>query len=368
MPAPRIPPPVSPAPPSGSGISSSSYYSRPSNQYAVVDQVDSSSLSSLEEEALTVEEELPNIADGFMIGSPKQESAPAQTVQQIQPMTQQQQVVASSQTTTLTSSLELSGIPSPLPPPESMERMALLNLLVHRIEMKLTSLETTANSDVTTVVKEITIVKIGNVDIMTRRLRGMDLNPRLLWSSSQVVTFEAVLEYKCDDEEEKEACKDNAETLTKEIIHELDPTTMTTSNEKSSNVDNEGEDWSNIHTSPSSSFVWIPNPSEIDVEVITAKPTNMPTSNPTSPPTSHPIFIPTHSPTLNPIEQSMQTYSVNIEIETSSKPTMKPISNKPTSPTAITENEWFSNAGLFQGDASKRYCGYDWADVVSHCL
>ena len=387
-PAPRVPPPPPvPKPPSGSSISSSSYYSRPSNQYAVPVQPQQQEAQVVPEppqqttqsfnEADTVNE-LPNIADGFMIGPPKEdqqsitplvESSPAQTIlpakqQQVQPI-----ATTITQSTIITSSLELSGIPSTIPPQGSMERMALLNLLVHRIESKLTSSLLT-----TSTVKEITILSIGDVDMTTRRLRhshrgnkrnGQD---RALWSSTQVVKFEALLEYSCGEEDE-DSCMENAQASAEEIVNELEPSSPNTgSTVTSSNVDNEGEDWDNIN-GPSSSFVWLPNPSEnVAIEVITSKPTNLPTSNPTPSPTPIPTNVPTPSPSVsNIISQSMQSYSVSIEIE-SPKPTTQPTSMKPTSPSAIVGNKWFSDAGLFQGDASKRYCGYDWVDVVNNCL
>jgi molybdopterin converting factor small subunit len=276
---------------------------------------------------------------------------------------QQQQVAPAVQTATITSSLELSGIPSVIPPSGSMERMALLNLLVHRIDSQLSSL--TNNP-----VRDITILAIGDTDMTLRRLRGGGNNDvesadnRSLWSTIQVVKFQALLEYICGDKNEEE-CINNAQASADDVIRHLASKSPTVSPASSNNgVDNTGEDWSSIND-PSSSYVWIPDPSnEVDYEVITSKPTSPPTFHPSLPPTANPTPSPTLTPSSLPI-QSMQSYTVNIQIDTNIP---EPTSSKPTSPSAITDNEWFTNAGFFQGEASKRFCGYDWNDVVTNCL
>jgi molybdopterin converting factor small subunit len=248
---------------------------------------------------------------------------PVQVVQQ-----QQQHVAPAVQTATITSSLELSGIPSVIPPPGSMERMALLNLLVHRIDSQLSSL--TNNP-----VRDITILAIGDTDMTLRRLRGRgggnndveSVDNRSLWSTIQVVKFQALLKYICGDKNEEE-CINNAQASADDVIRQLASKSPTVSPASSNNgVDNTGEDWSSVND-PSSSYVWIPNPSnEVDYEVITSKPTGVPTFHPSLPPTANPTPSPTVTPSSSPM-QSMQSYTVsNIQIDTnipertSSKPT-----------------------------------------------
>eukprot|EP00956_Cyclotella_meneghiniana_P020360 scaffold35793_cov22-Cyclotella_meneghiniana.AAC.1 len=397
-------------------ISSSNYYSRPSNQYSYVKADEEPSTDVEVESAPSVivqeEEEQGFEFDGtFSIGPPKQqqtaesivtpsssfdtiqETAPAVTQEEYSSsITQQHPVV--SQTTSITSTIKLSGIPSTIPPYGSMERMALLNLLVHRVESELTSHITTTT---TMSVKEITILSIGNVDMTTRRrgLRAVGrkdqvvpkengnngndviVMDRTLWSSTQPVTFQALIEYTCSDEDDEESCSSAAQSSADDLVNEI--TSPNENNDASSStqsindgVDNTGENWSSIGQPSASQFVWLPDGTLTDYQVITSKPSNEPTSSPSSLPTTS---VPTSTPTSSPVQTTtiMQSYyAVNIEIDTTNNvtpnPTSPPTSNKPTSPSAITENEWFATAGLFQGDAAKRYCGYDWADVVDNCL
>jgi hypothetical protein len=363
-PAPVPVPVAEPTPFSASAISSSSYYSRPQNSQsaqAVVEeepppqqsqQIQQFSQPVEQQTAPAIEEEEPP-AQAFTA------EPPVQVVQQ----QQQQQVAPAVQTATITSSLELNGIPSVIPPSGSMERMALLNLLVHRIDSQLSSL--TNNP-----VRDITILAIGDTDMTVRRLRGGGNNDvesvdnRSLWSTIQVVKFQALLEYICGDKNEEE-CINNAQASADDVIRQLATKSPTVSPASSNNgVDNTGEEWSSIND-PSSSYVWILDPSnEVDYEVITSKPTGPPTFHPSLPPTANTTPSPTLTPSSLPM-QSMQSYTVNIQIDTN---TPEPTSSKPTSPSAITDNEWFTNAGFFQGEASKRFCGYDWNDVVTNCL
>jgi hypothetical protein len=259
-----------------------------------------------------------------------------------------------------------------------MELMALMNLLVHRIESKLDQLLLTDSGS--TVVKDVKILSIGGVDVSRRLLRfnkryrddKYDVVNRALSSNAQVVKFQALLEHLCG-EEDQDSCMEGAKSATDGVMEQLAPveTTTTSSNvaDFESFVDNEGEDWNDYGGSTiQESFVYLPDPSmDVGFEIITESPTSHPTSHPSNSPSASPITpMPTSDPTFSPMA-TMQSYSVSIEISTPS-PTSAPTTNKPTSPSAITENEWFTTAGLFVGDATKRYCGFDWADVTSNCL
>lgn len=417
-PKPSPPPPVpTPNPPADSSgaISSASYYSRPSGQASIPDEwaVEESAVAESEEETQT--DQAFEFDGTFSIGPPKPKeeeviaqtfsqsaveqdtSIPAAVVQEEPssvPQTASPAAAVSQTTTVITSSLELSGVPSDIPPAGSMERMALLNLLVHRVESELsaaTSSSSLENTN-TVLVKEITILAIGDTDVTTRRgLRRGAVNKALtnedndddnnntvirvedrsLWSSTQAVKFRAVLEYTCS-EEDQESCGNAAQTAADDLVDRL---SHAPSESTSDAVDNRGENWSNIGKPSASQFLWLPDGTSTDVEVITERPTSEPSSHPSSSPTSVPTALPTSaSPTASPTSspmQIMQSYSVDIQIDTTiqtSQPTSRPTSSKPTSPSAITENEWFTTAGLFQGDAAKRFCGYDWTDVVEHCL
>ena len=240
--------------------------------------------------------------------------------------------------------------------------MALLNLLVQRIDGTLNSMMKSS-----AVIREIQITSIGDVDL-TRRLRvAKNVNTptldRGLWSTTQVVRFQALLDYMCGDEETSESCMDNAQSSVDEIVHQLESSETTSSSTTPSLVDNEGEDWDQ-------EYVNLPDTSDVGFEIITDRPTSVPpTTTPSvSPTSSRPTLHPsTTSPTSSP--QRMQSYSINVEINPMTKePTSRPTTRKPTSPSAVTENEWFASAGLFVGDASKRFCGFDWADVMANCL
>jgi hypothetical protein len=255
---------------------------------------------------------------------------PTQQTQQVQ----QNQVATKTKTTTITSAIELSGIPSVIPPYGSMERMALLNLLVHRIKSSITSISQEK-------VLEITILSIGQTSMLSRLLRSADSGERSLGDySKQLVKYTAVLEYDCAQEEEA-LCAKNAQSSADGIVQQLSPTEpLIAPPSPNDSVDNEGEDWTSITNAkdnqpmPSTqSFVWLPSPSSnVDLQVITSRPTPYPTPNPSSSP-------PTES-------TDPQAFQIDTQI-TSSNP--------------LTENK-------FEGDASKRYCGYDWNDVVQNCL
>jgi hypothetical protein len=313
------------------------------------------------------------------LGSPGTtvESPPVNDESITQQQTVQQQTAPTIQTS-ITSSLELNGVPTVIPPSGSMELMALMNLLVHRIESKLDQLLLTDSGS--TVVKDVKILSIGGVDVSRRLLRfnkrygddKYDVVNRALSSNAQVVKFQALLEHLCG-EEDQDSCMEGAKSATDGVMEQLAPveTTTTSSNvaDFESFVDNEGEDWNDYGGSTiQESFVYLPDPSmDVGFEIITESPTSHPTSHPSNSPSASPITpMPTSNPTFSPMA-TMQSYSVSIEISTPS-PTSAPTTNKPTSPSAITENEWFTTAGLFVGDATKRYCGFDWADVTSNCL
>ncbi|KAL3799918.1 hypothetical protein HJC23_007391 [Cyclotella cryptica] len=269
---------------------------------------------------------------------------PPQQTQQVQ----QNQVDTTTKTTTITSAMELSGIPSIIPPYGSMERMALLNLLVHRIKSSITSVSQDK-------VLEVTILSIGQTSMLSRRLRTANSFDRSLGSNygMQLVKYRAVLEHDCAPQEE-ELCAKNAQSSADAIAQQLSPTIPSIAPSSSNDsVDNEGEDWSSITNAnanepmhPSQSFVWLPSPSSnVDLQIVTSRPTPHPTLNPSSSATEF---------------TGPQGMDIDSQIFTS-QPTPHPTANEPSSSTAITENK-------FQGDASKRYCGYDWDDIVRNCL
>ena len=265
----------------------------------------------------------------------------AQLIPQQTQQVQQNQIATSTKTSTITSTMELSGIPVIIPPYGSMERMALLNLLVHRIESAITAISQDK-------VLEITILSIGETSMLSRRLRTANSFDRSLGNySMQLVKYKALLEYDCAQQEEA-LCAKKAQSSADGIVQQLSPTTpLIAPSSSNDSVDNEGEDWSSITNAnddqpmdPSQSFVWLPSPSfNVDLQVVTSRPTPYPTPKPSS--SSKELTDP-------------QAFSIDIQSFTSP-------SNKPSSPTASTENK-------FQGDATKRYCGYDWDDVVRNCL
>jgi len=251
-------------------------------------------------------------------GSP---SAQQQQQQRTSPQQPQQQVASRQQPvvvrTSVTSTISLSGIPATLPAYGTRQWTTLLSTLENRIK---SAISNSNQGDVSA--KKITIISIGGVPVPTRRHRHLEgessdselgegdvVANRSLQAATREVEYKAVLEYECEREGggigTTSLCTQSAQRVAETIADDLSAPTR-------------GSSSSNFITNN-----YVDNQEE-DWSTLNAN-------------NDEEGFVWLPVPQSNVIQ----------------------VIQPPPTPPPVPQ---------FEGDATKRYCGYGWDDVVRNCL